>query len=84
MGGGRVVRTYYDSLWGGIAGEVADFFEGVVFWFGGGRWGAVGSSVGLVLAVGLGRGVRAEEVAGDAGGGFDGGDGGRMVSAAGL
>ena len=54
-GGGR---TYYDSFWGGIAGEFADFFEGVVFWF---RGGAVGSSVWLALAVGVGGGVGAEE-----------------------
>ncbi len=84
-GSGRgLLRTYYDSLWGGVAGEVVDFFEGVVFWFGGRVGCAVGSSVGSALAVGLGEWVGAEEVAGDGGGGFEGGGGGRVVSALGL
>ena len=77
----RVVRTHYDSLWGRIAGEVADFFEGVVLWFGWGVGGAVGSSSGLAPAVGWGGWVGAEEVAGDGGVGSEGGGGGRMVSA---
>ncbi len=46
--------------------------------------GAVGSSLGLALAVEFGGWVGAEEVAGDAGGGLDGGGGGRVVSALGL
>ena len=80
----RGARTYYDSFWGRIAGEVADFFEGVVFWFGWGIGGAVGSGVGLALAVGVGGGVGAEEGVGDAGGGFDGGGGERVVCALAL
>lgn len=78
---GGFADIYYDTFWGGVAGEGADFFEGVVFWFGG---GAVGSEVGLALVVGAGGGVGAEEGVGDVGGGFEGGGGGRTVCAFGL
>ena len=55
-----------------------------MFWLGGGRGGAVGSLVGTAVAGWLRRGVGTEEGVGDAGGGFEGGGGGRVVSTARL